>query len=103
MNTGEKVTRYLRERKTPVHMHDIAHHFLLSTSTVGKALRTLEREGKVTRTYQGKIAFWLWNQRAGAVAVSKITHPIQQSEPAPIQRPPVKIPTSYPHIRGYED
>lgn len=103
MNTGEKVTRYLQERKKPVHMHDIAHHFLLSTSTVGKALRTLEREGKVIRTYQGKTAFWLWNRRAGAMAVSKITHPIQQSEPAPIQRPPVKIPTSYPHIRGYED
>lgn len=103
MNTGEKVTRYLQERKKPVHMHDIAHHFLLSTSTVGKALRALEREGKVIRMYQGKAAFWFWNRRVGAVAVSKITHPIQQSKPATIQRPPVKIQNSYPTIRGYDD
>lgn len=99
MNTGEKVVRYLRDRKTPVHMHDIAHHFLLSTSTVGKALRTLEREGKVTRTYQGKAAYWLWNHtRLDAVAVPQKPHPVQQRQPTPVIRQ-----TSYPHIRGYED
>ena len=98
MNAGEKVTRYLQDRKKPVEAQEIAYHYLLSTSTVGKRLNELERAGKASRIIEGKITRWLWNRQP--VAVPPSPPPVQQIKSTPYR--PTKQ-TSYPHIRGYED
>ncbi len=91
-----KVERYLRDRKRPVTVKQIADYFMYCKSTVQRALYDLEQTGKVKRTPQRT---WV----ICCMAVSSVAASAEP-EPAP-ERATYDRPTlnSYPHARGYDD
>lgn len=99
----EKVREYLSTRKTPPTITELAKHFLLGRTTVGRALRRLEAEGSARRILNGVDQRWTTTQAsrserpAEPVAVPKNIRPITKAVQPPVVR------TSYPHIRGYDD
>ena len=95
MSTKDKVARYLQERKRMVDTQTIATYFLLSVSTVSKALSRLENEGKAIRQKHGNFTFWKWNHQT-SVAVPQTTYQVQPSEPTAVRRPPPQDPNELP-------
>ena len=97
MSAQEKVARYLQDRKKLVETRTIATHFLLSISTISKALMRLENEGKTVRQKIGNTTYWSWKREdPRAMAIPRTT--------AFLSSPPAyKQQSSYPHIRGYDD
>ena len=94
MAATDKIERYLRDRKRPVTVKQMADYFMLSKSAIQKALNELEQTGKVTRTQQRT-----WHICRMAVPT---VAPFDELAP---QRATYDRPTlnSYPHARGYDD
>ena len=104
MSTQDKVARYLKDRKKLVEAKTMATYFLVSIDTIRRALQRLEHEDKVVRLRVANVTYWSWKLEPTApVAVPQTTYQVQPSEPTAVRRPPPKIQTSYPHIRGYDD
>ena len=94
MTAISKVERYLRDRKRPVTVKQMADYFMLSKSTVQKALNELEQANKAARTPQRT-----WH--VCRMAVSPVAAPDELApQQATYDRP---ILNSYPHARGYDD
>ena len=94
MTTREKVLGYLRTHKTPATVQSLTERFMLSITGVRNALIELEDQQLVVSTVVGRRQFWS-AARYRTVAVSQ---PVDQAE-----RPAAVVPTSYPHVRGYDD
>jgi hypothetical protein len=88
MSTDEKVRRFLSERKTPVSAKDISDYYLISKSAVRKSLNDLERAAQVVKSKKQGVFLWTWNR---------------DKKPKSVALPVFVRPTSYPHIRGYDD
>lgn len=86
MNATDKIERFLRERKRPVTVRQLADYFLIQETTVGQALKRLEQRHVARSTRAGRRKLWT---AARSVAV-----------PANIVGTP---PRNYPHVRGYDD
>lgn len=96
MTAISKVERYLRDRKRPVTVKQMADYFMLSKSTVQKALNELEQANKAARTPQRT-----WHVCRMAVSpVAALDEPGPAPQRATYDRPTLN---SYPHARGYDD
>lgn len=104
MTAIEKIEVYLKEHKRAVTVETLAYQFLLTTGTIGKALRELETKNKAILQYQRKpngqrVGFWRYNREAAnLVAVPDVA----PSAPASVKKPAAVV-RSYAHVRGYED
>ena len=100
---SERVLRFVLGRKRPVTAAVVASQFAIETSTASKYLRELYDAGQVTRQQFGNHVIW--------TAVKGIKAPIepvevkeeieQQVEPQTVAT--FRWPSSYPHVRGYDD
>ena len=88
MKAVDKIERYLKDRKTPATVRQIADYFLLTETTVGQALKELESLQLASRANVGSRSLWTAYRRpAGHVAVPQARRSV----------------SSYPHARGYDD
>lgn len=99
MTLKEKIEKYLREHKAPVTAAQLAHHFLVRTTSAARTLRALEIEGKA------KCAPWA-RARAGQ---RTLEWTIVRARPVAVSRDfdnrmrAAGIQNSFPHVRGYDD
>lgn len=96
MSTGEKVARFLQDRKNPVDAKTIADYYLMSKSAIRRALQELEHEGKASYERKGSTLYWTWNRKPVAVPLQAL----KLSNTPAFNRP---IQNSYPAVRGYDD
>lgn len=99
MSTVEKVARFLQDRRSLVDVKTIADYFLLSKSSVQRALQELENEGRVKRQRKGQKFYWAWT-REEPMPVAVSSKAIKLSDTPAFNRP---IQNSYPLARGYDD
>ncbi len=96
MAATDKVERYLRDRKRPVTVEQMADYFMYNKSTIQKALNELKQANKATRTPQRT-----WHVcRMAVPSVAAVAEPGPAIQRATYDRPMVN---SYPHARGYDD
>jgi len=97
---SERVLRFVLGRKRPVTAAVVASQFAISTSTASKYLRELYDAGQVTREQFGNHVIWS--------AAKNIKAPVEVKEEIEEQFEPQTVttfrwPSSYPHVRGYDD
>lgn len=99
MTAKEKLTRFLRDRSTPIGSKYLADYFLISKSAINRALSELEKEGKARRQLKGSKTYWTWiHKEPTPVAIPKEV--VKLSNTPAYNRP---IQNSYPRARGYDD
>jgi len=100
MFTPEKVLNFLKNRKTPVTSKELAHHFLLNTSTINRALAYLENTQHAKRIKTKGSHQWVYCHNV-RVAIPENTN--KESQSAASLRWSRPIQNSYPNVRGYDD
>ena len=101
---SERVLRFVLGRKRPVTAAVVASQFAIETSTASKYLRELYDAGQVTRQQFGNHVIWT----AVKGIKAPIETPVEVKEEIEEQVEPQTVatfrwPSSYPHVRGYDD
>lgn len=106
---SERVLRFVLGRKRPVTAAVVASQFAIETSTASKYLRDLYDAGQVTREQFGNHVIWSAVKGIKApIEPVEIETPVEVKEEIEEQVEPQTVatfrwPSSYPHVRGYDD
>ena len=99
MSTLNKVLNYLQSHKKSVTSKNLADYFLVSVSTVNRALSMLEKQGHAKRIRTQTSHYWIYCRPAVAIPDTAD----QRKHKSPAYSKPRPIQNSYPSIRGYDD
>jgi predicted ArsR family transcriptional regulator len=86
MRTRDKLERYIKSIKTPLHVDQLAIRFLVSTTTIRKILKEMEHEGKAGyRIVKGK-KLWTYRHTAYVAVPNKPRVFTTTHKPTPTRR-----------------
>jgi hypothetical protein len=98
----QRVWNYVKDRRVPFEVHVVARQFAITPNAATKHLHTLHHAGLLQRIRKDKKVLWSVIHAAPKPDVRAVVEPeperVVKTKPL---RP--QAPTSYPHVRGYDD